>query len=349
MKIYAFCFSLFCVIMIGSSCKTQVKEQHKLQPKTDISDFFGQWSIDIRDGYVGWLEVRQEDKYVDADLLWKWGSVEPVANVFLLDNRFLVATRVSNVNRKVDSDGKVLKKHTITEWYEMVKEGDKIKGYLLSPKSDGKGVDSVAFTGTKLPPVSAAPDLSKVKFGEPVTLFNGKDLTGWRLIDEKQKNGFSVVNGILTNDPVQVEGIPHVSYGNIRTDQEFTDFNLKLEANIPTGSNSGIYLRGMYEIQVLDSYKKPLDPHNMGALYSRITPSVSAEKPAGQWQTVDITLCDRHLTVILNGIKIIDNQPVYGPTGGAIKSDVFAEGPIYLQGDHGKVSFRNIVLIPLLK
>jgi len=92
-----------------------------------------------------------------------------------------------------------------------------------------------------------------------------------------------------------------------------------------------------------------LDSHYMGALYSRIKPTVNAEKPAGQWQTMDITLCDRHVTVILNGVKIIDNQPVYGPTGGAMKSDVFTPGPIYLQGDHGTVQYRNIILTPIVK
>ena len=202
---------------------------------------------------------------------------------------------------------------------------------------------------TKLPPPPPAPDLANLKFGTPVNLFNGKDLTGWRLINEKQKNGFSVSDGILSNNPVQTEGAQHISYGNIRTDQEFEDFNLKLEVNVPEGSNSGVYLRGMYEIQVIDSYKKELDSHYMGALYSRIKPTVNAEKPAGTWQTMDITLCDRHVTVILNGVKIIDNQPVYGPTGGAMKSDVFTPGPIYLQGDHGTVQYRNIVLTPIIK
>jgi hypothetical protein len=197
--------------------------------------------------------------------------------------------------------------------------------------------------------VTAAPDLTTLKFGEPIALFNGKDLTGWRLINEKQQNGFKVVDGTLVNDPVQTEGAPHISYGNLRTDKVFDDFNLKLEVNVPVGNNSGVYLRGMYEIQVVDSYKKPLDPHNMGAVYSRITPTASAEKPAGEWQSMDITLCDRHATVILNGIKIIDNQPVYGPTGGAILSDVFASGPVYLQGDHGNVSYRNIILTPIVK
>jgi hypothetical protein len=239
--------------------------------------------------------------------------------------------------------------HIITSWLEIGKKGDKIEGYLLTPKRSGIGVDSAFFTGTKLPPVPPAPDMKGLKFGKPVSLFNGKDLTGWRLINEKQKNGFTVVDGVLVNDPVQAEGQPHISYGNIRTEQEFEDFNLKLDVNVPEGSNSGIYLRGMYEIQVLDSYKKELDSHNMGAVYSRIMPTVSAEKPAGTWQTMEITLVDRHITVNLNGTTIIDNQPVYGPTGGAIKSDVFSKGPIYLQGDHGKVSYRNIVLTPIVK
>ena len=119
--------------------------------------------------------------------------------------------------------------------------------------------------------------------------------------------------------------------------------------NVPEHSNSGIYLRGMYEIQVADTYGKELDSHNMGGLYSRITPVVAAEKPAGEWQSLDITLCDRHVTVNLNGKTIIENQPVYGPTGGAIIADVFKPGPIYLQGDHGKVSYSNIILTPIIK
>jgi len=319
--------------------------------KADISEFLGQWTIDIEGGSVGWLEVRQEDNYLDADLLWVAGSVTPVSGVFLAADSYLVVTQTGNVVRKRDEEGKPVRQHVVTTWLEIKKNGvDKLTGYRLSPRRNGLGVDSTAFTGTKLPPVPPAPDLSKVKFGEPVVLFNGKDLTGWKLINEKQVNGFKVIDGVLVNDPVQPgEDGKRISYGNIMTDREFEDFNLKLEVNVPEGSNSGVYLRGMYEIQVFDSYKKPLDSHNMGALYSRITPSVNAEKPAGEWQSLDITLCDRHLTVILNGVNIIDNQPVYGPTGGAIKSDVFAPGPVYLQGDHGKVSYRNIVLTPILK
>lgn len=112
-----------------------------------------------------------------------------------------------------------------------------------------------------------------------------------------------------------------------------------MEVNIPEGSNSGVYLRGIYEVQVADTYGKSPNSHHMGALYSRIKPSISAEKPAGEWQSMDITLYDRHLTVILNDIIIIDNQTVLGVTGGAIKADEASPVPIYLQGDHGRVLY----------
>ena len=180
-------------------------------------------------------------------------------------------------------------------------------------------------------------------------MFNGKDLAGWKLTNPDHTSGWNVIDGALVNDPVQPEGGPHVSFGNIRTLDEFEDFNLKIEVNVPKGSNSGVYLRGIYEVQVMDTYGRPLDSHHMGGLYARISPTVNAEKPAGEWQTFDITLCDRHVTVILNGTKIIDNQPIYGCTGGALTADEFIPGPIYLQGDHGKVSYRNIRLTPIKK
>jgi hypothetical protein len=347
MKTKLIFFATLLVLVTVSSCK-QVPKQEPLQ-KTDISEFLGQWTIDIEGGSVGWLEVRQEDKYLDGDILWGGGSVVPVSAMFLEKGYVLVVQRANDVVRTRDENNNPLKKNVVTSWLEIVKNGDKIDGILLSPRRNGLSVDTSTFTGTKLPPPPPAPDLTKVKFGTPLNLFDGKDLAGWKLINEKQKNGWSVVDGVMVNDPVQTEGAPHISYGNIRTEQEFEDFNLKLEVNIPAGSNSGVYLRGMYEIQVVDSYKKELNPHNMGGVYSRITPTVAAEKPAGTWQTMEMTLCDRHATVILNGVKIIDNQPIYGPTGGAMKSDVFAPGPIYLQGDHGKISYRNIVLTPIIK
>jgi len=304
-------------------------------------EFYGMWTIDIEDGSVGWLGVNENKGFLDADLLWQGGSVEPVSSVFFKDDHTLVVTRTNNV-KKSDS-----RTHVVTQTFTFERTGNKLTGTLVSPSRDGF-TSTRKFIGWRLADPGPAPDLSKVKFGLPIKLFNGKDLTGWRLINPNQANGFKVVNGELVNDPVSPAG-QRLSFGNLRTDAEFEDFKLSLEVNVPAGSNSGVYLRGIYEIQVVDSYGKELDSHNMGGLYSRITPSVAAEKPAGEWQTMEMTLCDRHVTVVLNGKKIIDNQPAYGPTGGAMHADVLKPGPIYLQGDHGKVLYRNIVLTPILK
>ena len=305
-------------------------------------EFFGMWTLDIEDGSVGWLGVNDEKGFLDADLLWQGGSVVPVSSVYFKDSHTLVVTRNSNVRR---NDNRT---QVSIQTFTFERTGDNLTGTLTTPARDGMSVSTRKFIGWRLVDPAPAPDLSKVKYGPAIRLFNGKDLTGWRLINPRQANGFKVVDGNLVNDPVSAEG-QRVSFGNLRTDSEFEDFKLTLETNIPAGSNSGVYLRGIYEVQVVDSYGQDLNWLNMGALYSRITPSEAAEKPAGEWQTMEIILCDRHLTVVLNGKKIIDNKPVYGPTGGAMHADVVRPGPIYLQGDHGKVSFRNLVLTPILK
>lgn len=305
-------------------------------------DFFGMWTIDIEGGSVGWLEVHEKDGFLDADLLWRGGSVSPVSNVYFVDDNTLIVTRIREIE-KVEG-----RKHVSTQTYKFKRSGDKLDGMSVEPARDGMGVNKTNFKGWRLPDVGEAPDLSKVKYGKPVKLFNGKNLEGWELMGKNTTNGFKVVDGVMVNNPVKVDN-KRIHYGNIRTKEEFEDFKLTLEVNVPAHSNSGVYLRGIYEIQVLDSYGKELDSHNMGALYSRITPSQAAEKPAGEWQTMDITLYDRHVTVFLNGKTVIDNQPAYGPTGGAISPDVFKAGPIYLQGDHGKVLYRNMVLTPILK
>ena len=305
-------------------------------------EFYGMWTIAIENGSVGWLGVNEDKGFLDAELLWGGGSVSPVSSVYFKNEHTLVVTRTNNVRR---ADGR---SHFVTQTYTFERTGNNLTGTVTGPTRDQMNVTTRKFTGWRLAYPSPAPDLSKVRYGKPINLFNGKDLTGWRLTNPNQANGFKVVKGELVNDPVQPEG-QRLSFGNLRTDSEFDDFKLTLEVNVPPGSNSGVYLRGIYEIQVVDSYGKELDSHNMGALYSRIKPSEAAEKPAGEWQTMEMILCDRHVTVILNGKKIIDNKPAYGPTGGAMHADVLKSGPIYLQGDHGKVLYRNIVLTPILK
>ena len=180
-------------------------------------------------------------------------------------------------------------------------------------------------------------------------LFNGTNLDGWRLVEPGAASGWRAADGILVNDIMQVPGLPERHFGNLRTVAAFEDFSLHAETRVAKDGNSGIYLRGIDEVQVFDSFGKPTDSHNMGAIYSRIKPVVAAEKPAGEWQTLDIIFVNRHVTVTLNGTKIIDNQPVLGPTGGALWPEVDRPGPIYLQGDHTGIEYRNLVLHPVVK
>ena len=300
--------------------------------------FIGRWALTIPGGAAGWLGIEEKDGALTGSILWGGGSVLPVQGVKVAGDTLTVTRITKAKNAKTNTEDQT------TETITAKVSGDDLNLTTVKAKADGKEFGRADFTGKRIPPVPPAPDLSKVKFGPAITLFNGKDLTGWRLINPKADNGWSVQDGLLLN---RVEKGKH--FGNLRTDQEFEDFNLTLETRTQKESNSGIYLRGIYEVQVAETYGKPLDPHNMGALYSRITPTVAAEKPIGEWQTFDITLVDRHLTVILNGQKIIDNQPVLGCTGGAMTSDELKPGPIYLQGDHTNIDYRNIVLRPVTK
>lgn len=308
--------------------------------------FLGEWELTIPGGAAGWLGVEEKGGRIEASMLWGWGSVFKLNSARLEDGK-LVMTRQHEVERK-DAAGKKTKV-LLTETITGTLRESGIRLVSVKPRENGQGEEKVEFGGRRQPPMPPAPNLDAVKFGEPIQLFNGKNLDGWRLTDPNAVNGWSVKDGLLVNNPAQQDGQPHKNYGNLRTEAEFGDFNLRLETRVGQDQNSGIYLRGIYEVQVAETHGRPLDSHNMGGVYSRIKPTVAAENPAGQWQTMDITLVDRHVTVVLNGRKIIDNQPVLGCTGGALWSDVTRKGPIYFQGDHTGVEYRNITLRPVVE
>ena len=308
-----------------------------------VNPFMGRWELTIPSGAAGWLGVEQKDGELSASILWGGGSVLPVTRVRVQDD-LLILNRVST-SKKKDKDGNDVEEETTeTITAKIVDEGIKLS--TVKVKGDGTEFGAAQFTGVRSGPIPRPPDLSKVKFGEPVELFNGKDLTGWRLIDPNSENGWKVEDGVLINRVVKEKGR---HFGNLRTDAEYEDVNLKLEVRTQADSNSGVYIRGIYEVQIAETFGKERDPHNMGALYSRITPSVAAEKPIGEWQSLDITLVDQHLTVVLNGKLIIDNEAVLGCTGGALTSDESKPGPIFLQGDHTNIDFRNILLRPVVR
>lgn len=305
-------------------------------PASAANPYLGRWALTIPGGGAGWLGVDEKDGRISSSILWGGGSVVPTARTQIEGGKLIVTREQKNKEGKVTTE-------TITA----TAEGDELKLTTVKHNPAGKQMGPPAdFTGKRIADLPPRPDLSKVKFGPQIQLLNGNDLTGWRLLKDGADNGWSVLNGVLQNRVTKEKG---KHFGNLRTDAEFEDFNLKTEVRTQEGSNSGIYLRGIYEVQIMESFDKPLDSHHMGALYSRITPAVKAEKPIGEWQTLDITLVDRHVTVILNGKTIIDNQPVLGCTGGAMTSDEFKPGPIYLQGDHTNVDYRNMLLRPVVK
>jgi hypothetical protein len=220
------------------------------------------------------------------------------------------------------------------ETFEARLEGATLKGDVRY--SDGKANH---FEGQRAPELAAS---SSPKWGQPVALFDGKTLDGWKLRDSKAKMGWGVVGGELA--VVDPKG-----NADLITEKRFQDLKLHIEFNVEPHSNSGVYLRGRYEVQIESG-----DPHSVaadqkcGSLYSRIAPKVDATKPAGEWQSFDITFVGRTLTVVLNGKTIIDAATVEGITGGAINPFEGEPGPLMLQGDHGKVRFRNVLLTPAL-
>ena len=307
----------------------------------DANPFLGRWALTLPNGGAGWLGLVEEDGELKGSILWGGGSVKPLDSV-AMDGDSIRMTRIHKSRGKA-ADGSPGPWQEVTETLSGSLTGDAMKLLQVMPKKGGQGLIREAFSATRLPPIPAKPDLAHVTRGEPVQLFNGKDLAGWRLIHPSHKNGWSARDGVLVNRPEPGQK----GYGNLRTEAEFEDFNLKLDILVPEKSNSGIFLRGMYEVQVLDSHGRAPDSHHMGAIYSRITPSQAVEKSHGVWQEMEITLFQQHVTVILNGVTIIDNEPLLGCTGGALSADPSRPGPILLQGNHGGVEYRNIVLTPL--
>lgn len=175
------------------------------------------------------------------------------------------------------------------------------------------------------------------QWGEPVELFNGKDLSNWDQFGDLENKNWKVVDGIMTT----------TGGANIVSKEKFRDFRMHVEFMVPSGGNSGVYLRGRHEIQVSDSIgSTPPNWHDCGALYSRIAPGVNACKKADTWQTFDILMINNYVTVVFNGQIIIDSEEVEGITGGMLDSNEDEPGPIYLQGDHGKISYRKITVWP---
>jgi len=322
----------------------------------------GSWAFSLPDGYPAWLRIgdfrheSSDSELLEADnadtgqadvrveLLWSIGSARPVRDFQWQDGTLRLNHPLSwrpgggSATRKIDQP-----------MVAMI-EGDQMRlSYRQhDPAQPDVPAESVTIIGKRMPTLPGKPDLDAIRFGEPIVLFNGQDLSGWRLSQSEKTNGWRAEDGELVNETPKRDFGAYGDYGNLITDQAFEDFRLTLEYNVPKGGNSGVYLRGMYEVQVVDRDSRMQGIQGPGAIFGRIRPSHNAGLAGGQWNQLDVILVDRHVTVVLNGDRVIDNQPLMGCTGGGILSDDTSPGPLLLQGDHTNVRYRNLTLRPRL-
>ena len=197
-----------------------------------------------------------------------------------------------------------------------------------------RGSNTLQLRGLRSPELKRAAPKAWTK---PEPLFNGRNLDGWAPIGNPAESHWTVQDGLLVN----------TAHGaNLKSTRVFDDFKVHYEVNCPDGGNSGFYLRGRYEVQI--EYE-PLTSNpverRIGSVYGRIAPNPELPRTPGKWETFDVTLVGRIVTVIRNGVTIIDHKEIEGITGGALDANEGQPGPFYIQGDHtGGLKFRNITV-----
>ena len=297
----------------------------------DDQQFNGRWDITIsgeRDR-AWWLEVNgagtstPKGKFVGAP----GGQLDDIPKLSVSDGELRFA-----LERRSSRDAKAVQKGL---YYARLEEG-KLKGTF---EIEGDSSSYLEWVGVRAPMLSDKDD-GTWKKGEPVSLFNGHDLTGWQALAPNRPLGWSVRDGAIWN----VAGT-----NNLVSEKKYWNFALHAEFRVGPRGNSGIGLRGRYEVQIIDDFDRPASPHTTGAIYSRIAPSMNASDLPGEWQTLDIRLVGRQASVVLNGIRVIEKQTIEGLTAIAIDANEAEPGPIVLQGDHGPIEFRKIILYPLTK
>ena len=282
---------------------------------------------------------------------------------------------VANIHGRWDASVQGLEKD-YASWFEFTEEGGELRGRFVGIEGSARPMTEASFEGDelyfRLPPqyerhegdlvfrgrlvdgliegetndeeenwigftAVPAPSLGYregVEWGEPGDLIQG-GLDNWELRYPEGPNGWRVEDGVLYNSPPSVDLV---------TKDMFNDFTLHAEFRIPEGGNSGVYLRGRYEVQIVDDHHRDPDPRTTGSVYGYLAPSRKMTKPPGEWNTYDITLVGRWVTLVFNGETVIENQEIPGLTGGALDSREGEPGPLMLQGDHKAVEYRNLVI-----
>ncbi|MGF7037393.1 3-keto-disaccharide hydrolase [Mucilaginibacter lappiensis] len=312
-----FCMQIILTLFVFSTVKASAGET---EPKKD-PDVIGRWDLTITKAgksLPSWLEVQKSGTHtLIGRFVYAFGSARPISKVKPDNGKysFSIPPQWEEGSRNMD--------------FQFEVSGDKIKGTMVF--TDGVTYE---FTGVR------APLLIKYKspvWGTPVKLFNGKNVKGWHA---DGKNQWIAEGGILRS--------PH-SGANLISDKTFTDFKLHIEFRYPQGSNSGVYLRGRYELQIIDTKSGDPEPINnqFSSIYGFLPPNKMMAKNPGEWQSYDVTLVGRMITIVANGKTVICDQVIPGITGGAINSQEGEPGPILIQGDHGPIDYRNIVITPV--
>jgi len=297
------------------------------QPKSaadtaaSVQPFLGRWDLTLKTpGHdsPSWLEITQEGGQLQARLVSRWGHARPLPKVEISNGQITFVSPKEEEDRKDD----------------MVFTG-KLSGKTLVGTTTGPDGTTWQWTGVRAPSLKRT---SAPQWGKPAQLFNGKDLSGWKMSDPKATAVWKVENGTLVSPGHGPELI---------SDAKFEDFKLHVEFNCAKGSNSGVYLRGRYELQIEDDPEPEGPTMRTGGIYGFLSATPEQPRKPGEWQTYDITLVGRTVTVVQNGHTIIDQQEIPGITGGALDSAEGQPGPIYLQGSEvGHVAFRNITITP---
>jgi hypothetical protein len=291
------------------------------QKPSTTNAFLGRWDLTLKTPTreaPSWLEVTEDNGQLKAVMVGRSGNARPLPKVEIANGQITFVSPKEEEDRKDD----------------MVFKGKLVENKLVGTTTGPDGTPW-SWTGVRAPALKRT---SSPQWGKPITLFNGKDLSGWTPSDPNATAKWTVENGTLVSPGRGPELISNA---------KFQDFKLHIEFNCAKGSNSGVYLRGRYELQIEDDPQPEGPSMRTGGLYGFIAPSPEPPRKPGEWQTYDITLLGRVVTVVLNGETIIDAKEIPGITGGALDSHEAQPGPIYLQGSEaGHVTFRNIVITP---
>lgn len=283
-------------------------------------DFNGRWNLTVPKearGRAWWLEVsgagssKIEGRFVGAP----GGQMDKIPQISV-DHKEL--------HWSFERNGKKLDYMAVIE-----------KGILVGRQSiDGK--PALTFQGERAPTIRDKDD----ERWKPGAIADLLELSGWQTTFPGRALEWTITGGMMKNAP---------KASDIRTTETFWNFELHAEYRYEAGSNSGIGLRGRYEVQIEDTHGKPIDGHSQGGIYSRIPPAVQAANPAGEWQTLDVRLVGRIVTIKLNGKITVDHKEIEGPTAMCFDPNEAMPGPIALQGDHGVVEFRKLTVTTLTR